>query len=203
MANGLTSKKMPSFALLLASVLTGEATTYDIAPVQGGRFALEVFKTKLWEGRKHTFVFDRFHGALTFDHQHPERSTVRFVVESASARCIDDWVKPHQVKDIERAAVQETMAADTFREITFQSSKITVKSSGQYQVEGPLTIRGRSKLVVLNLEATLREGEFWINGSGRVKLSDFGLKPPKGVAGVTLFIGTKDEMHVLFRLLAK
>ena len=194
---------MQAVALFLPWVLAGQATTHDIGPAQGSRFALEVFKSKLWEGRKHTFVFDRFHGVLSFDHQHPERSTVQFVVESASARCIDDWVKPHQIKDIERAAIQDTMAAATFPEITFQSTKITVKSSGQYQVEGPLNIRGRAKLVALNLEAAPREGEFWMEGSGRVKLSDFGLKPPKGVFGVSLFIGTQDEMNVQFRLLAK
>ena len=53
-------------------------------------FALEVFKSKLWEGRKHTFPFDRFSGLLVFDRERPERSSVRFVVESASAQCAGD-----------------------------------------------------------------------------------------------------------------
>lgn len=67
----------------------------------GSRFALEVYKSKLWEGRKHTFVFDKFSGVLGFYPERPEKSTVSFVVESASARCIDNWVKPNQIKDIE------------------------------------------------------------------------------------------------------
>ena len=63
---------------------------------------MEVYKSKLWEGRKHNFVFDRFRGVLGFDAERAEQSTVSFVVESASARCVDDWVKPNQIKDIEK-----------------------------------------------------------------------------------------------------
>jgi len=92
------------FWLLLPSVLGAQTATYDIRPAQGSRFALLVFKSKLWEGRKHTFIFDRYSGALSFDRKQPERSAVRFVIESGSARCVDDWVKPNQIKDIEKAA---------------------------------------------------------------------------------------------------
>jgi polyisoprenoid-binding protein YceI len=89
--------------LLLPWAVAEQTATYNIRPMQGNRFALEVFKSKLWEGRKHTFLFDRFSGSLAFDRERPERSSVRFVVESASARCVDDWVKPDQLKDIERS----------------------------------------------------------------------------------------------------
>ena len=189
-----------------ATVPTGGAGTgsnYSIRPAPESRFALEVFKSKLWEGKKHTFVFDRFSGVLSFDRERPERSTIRFVVESGSARCVDDWVKPNQIKDIENAAVQDTMAAGTFPEITFQSTTIRVSSSDQYEVQGLLTIRGQAKPVTLSVKATPRESDIWVEGSGRVKLSDFGLKPPRAVAGVGLFIGTKDEMTVVFGLQAK
>ena len=193
---------MRAFCSLLPFVLAAQAATYDVRPAQGSRFALEVFKSKLWEGRKHTFVFDRFSGVFSFDRDQPERSTVRFAVESGSVRCVDDWVKPNQIKDIEKAAA-DTMAAGTYPEITFQSTRITVKSPDQYEVQGLLTIRGQAKPVALSVKATPREGEFWVEGSGTVKLSDFGLKPPRGVVGVGLFIGTKDEMTVAFGLLAK
>ena len=191
--------------LFLPWVLAAQTATYNIRPSQGSRFALEVFKSKLWEGRKHTFIFDRFSGVLAFDHERPERSAVRFVVESGSARCIDDWVKPNQIKDIEKAAVQETMAAAAYPEITFQSTALTMPAAGKYEVRGVLTIRGQARPVALALKASPRaerEDGIWIEGSGIVRLSDFGLKPPRGVAGVSLFIGTKDEMNVLFGLLA-
>ena len=193
---------MRTIVLLLPWVLVAQTTTYSIRPASGGRFALEVFKSKLWEGRKHTFEFDRFSGVLSFDHERPEKSTVRFVVESASARCVDEWVKPSQVKDIENAAIQDTMAAATYPEITFQSARIAVRSSDQYEVQGPLTIRGQSKPVTLNVRVTPGESAMRVEGSSRIRLSDFGLKPPRPIVGVGLFIGTKDEMQVLFDLLA-
>jgi polyisoprenoid-binding protein YceI len=157
----------------------------------------------LWEGRKHTFVFDRYSGVLSFDRDGPERSAVRFGVEARSARCIDDWVKAGQIKDIEKAAIEETMAAAMYPEITFQSTTIMLKSANQYDVQGMLNIRGQPRPVALSVTATPREGGIWVEGSGRLKLSDFGLKPPKAIAGVGLFIGTKDEMAVSFRLMTK
>jgi polyisoprenoid-binding protein YceI len=111
---------------------------------------------------------DRFRGVLSFDPE-PERSTVQFVVESASARCVDDWVKPNQIKVIEKAAVQDTMAAATFSEITFRSTTITVKSADQYEVRGLLTIRGQTKPVALIVKMAPREGGIWVEGSGRVR----------------------------------
>src|SRR5271170_3514951 len=124
---------MRALFLLLSWAVAAQTATYNIRPMQGDRFALEVFKSKLWEGRKHTFLFDRFSGLLVFDRERPERSSVRFVVESASARCTDDWVKPDQLKDIERAAVRETMAAAAYPEITFQSTTITRESLDRYE----------------------------------------------------------------------
>src|ERR1700746_3918527 len=97
--------------LFVPGVLAAQTAVFDIRPTLGSRFALDVYKSKLWEGRKHTFIFDRFEGALSFDPARPKDSTVRFAVEARSARCVDDWVKPHQIKDIERAAIEETMNA--------------------------------------------------------------------------------------------
>src|SRR5260370_21641454 len=198
------------FILLLAGLLfippsyatDMQTATYDVRPAGGSRFALEVFKSKLWEGRKHTYVFDRLSGSLNFNHEQPERSPVEFAVESASARCIDDWVKPNQIKDIEKAAIQGTIAAAQFPKITFRSTTITTKSSGQYEVRGLLTIRDQTRSVVLIIKVTPREGGIWVEGSGQIRLSDFGLWPPRAAPGVCLFIGPKDEMPVHFALLA-
>lgn len=189
--------------LFLPGILSAQAVTYSIRPVAESRFVLEVFKSKLWEGRKHTFIFDRFTGDLRFDQKSPETSAVRLVIESRSARCVDDWVKPSQIKDIERAAVQETMAAATYPEMTFESTAITTTTSpDKYEVLGLLTIRGQARKVKLVVETSPRGDGVWVKGSALVRLSEFGLKPPRGVVGVSLFIGTKDEMNVVFELLA-
>jgi len=183
---------------LLPSVLAAQTATFDIRSAPGSRFALEVYKSKL--GR--AFVFDRFRGVLGFDAERTEQSTVSFAIESASARCVDDWVKPHQIKDIEKAAIMDTMDAAEYPEITFQSTAIKRTSADQYEVQGALTIRGKARPVMLSLKAFPDESGMWFEGSSRVKLSDFGLTPPRGVFGVRFVIGTKDEMGVLFRIMA-
>ena len=196
------TSKLRAFFLFVPLVLDGQPATHEILPTQGSRFILEVYKTKLWEGRKHTFVFDRFNGAVSYDREHPERSAVRFSVESGSARCIDDWVKPDQVKDIENAALS-VMDAVSFPRMTFQSTAIAPTATDQYEVRGLLSIRSQTKPVALIAKITPRDGGIWVEGSGRVSLADFGLKPPRGIVGVSLFIGTKDEMAVQFSLFAK
>src|ERR1700678_4007452 len=79
---------MQALFLLLPWAVAAQTATYNIRPMQGNRFALEVFKSKLREGRKHTFLFDRFSGSLAFDRERPERSSVRFVVEVPDASTI-------------------------------------------------------------------------------------------------------------------
>jgi polyisoprenoid-binding protein YceI len=172
---------------------------YELRPGEQGRFSLEVYKSKLWEGRKHVFVFDRYHGLLLFDRERPEASSIEFSVVSASARCVDDWVKPGQIEDIEEAA-RKTMGADRYPEIRFRSTAIQARSGNEYEVRGMLTIRDRTEPVVLRVTAAPMEDRLRLTGSGPVKLSDFGLKPPRGA--VFLFIGTKDEMTVQFDVVA-
>jgi polyisoprenoid-binding protein YceI len=95
------------------------------------------------------------------------------------------------------------MAAATYPEMTFESTAITTTTSpDKFEVLGLLTIRGQAKKVKLVVETSPRGDGIWVEGSGRVRLSEFGLKPPRGVIGVSLFIGTKDEMNVVFELLA-
>jgi polyisoprenoid-binding protein YceI len=187
----------PSWSQVQATAL---AESYELRPRDRSRFALEVHKSKLWEGRKHTFLFDRYHGALYFSRQQPATSSIEFAVVSASARCVDDWVKPGQIADIERAA-RETMGADVHAEIRFRSTTIQAVSENRFEVRGMLTIRNETKPIVLNVAAEPSESGLRLAGSGTLKLSSFGLKPPRGA--VFLFIGTKDEMTVRFDLLAQ
>ena len=174
--------------------------SYELRPDDQSRFVLEVHKSKLWEGRKHTFVFDRYQGALRFNRSQAEASNIEFSIVAASARCVDDWVKPGQIPDIEKAAFT-IMAVDIHPEIRFRSTAISASSGNQYEVRGMLAIRGKSRPVVLSVTAEPGESGLRLTGTGTIKLSAFGLEPPRGA--VFLFIGTKDQMTVRFDLLAK
>lgn len=187
-------------AFLLPGLLVAQTVSYDIQPAEESHFTLEVFKSRLWEGRKHIFVFDRYGGELEFDSEQPELSSVRFHIESASVRCLDDWVKPGQIADIEEAA-RETMAAEGHPRMTFESSNVQVKSAGEYQVQGILSIRGFTRPVTLQIAASSGSDVIRIAGTGQIRLSDFDLDPPRGA--FSLFIGTKDAMNILFDIEAR
>jgi polyisoprenoid-binding protein YceI len=173
------------------------AETYDLSPSEGSRFALEVYKTGLMAGKKHVFVFERYSGELILDPQNPEAAKVRFTVDAGSVVCTDTWINDGSRKKVLAAARDQMMQADKFPQLVFTSSKILPKGENQYDVEGMLTIRDITRPVVVHVSR--KDGAF--EGHAKLKLSSFGLKPPKGV---TLgLIGTKDEMTVLFRLAAR
>jgi polyisoprenoid-binding protein YceI len=182
-----------AIGVLAAGTLTAETRTYDFSPIEGSRFALEVYKTGLMSGKKHTFVFERYSGNAVFDAQKPEEAKVRFTLDAGSVVCTDTWINDGSRQKVLAAARDQMMQADKYPQLSFTSSKALHRGD----VEGMLTIRDRTRPVLVHV--TMQNGVF--EGSAKVKLSDFGLKPPKGV---TLgLIGTKDEMGVLFRLIGK
>jgi polyisoprenoid-binding protein YceI len=175
-------------------LLLAETRTYEFSPGDGSRFALEVYKTGLMSGKKHVFVFERFSGEAVFDPQKPEDAKVRFTVDAGSVVCTDTWINDGSRKKVEAAARDQMLQADKYPQLTFISSKALPKGGNQYDVEGMLALRDKTRPVLVHV--SMQDAVF--EGNAVVKLSDFGLKPPKGV---TLgLIGTKDEMKVLFRL---
>jgi len=186
-----------AIGVLAAGTLTAETRTYDLSPMEGSRFALEVYKTGLMSGKKHIFVFERYSGDALFDAQKPEDAKVGFTLDADSVVCTDTWINDGSRQKVLAAARDQMMQADKYPQLSFASFKALPTGENQYDVEGMLTIRDRTRPVLVHV--SMRDGVF--EGAAKVKLSDFGLKPPKGV---TLgLIGTKDEMGVLFRLIGK
>ena len=182
--------------LLAAAVwlLGAESMRYDLAPAAGAKVALEVEKTGLWSGRKHLFLFARYRGTLEYDREHPERSQVRFAVESKSVTNQDTWASEKDRQKVIQFTLTEMLAADRYPEIVFSSERIVPKGPDQAEAQGTLTIRGIAKPVVVQVKA---KGELWFEGSARFRMTDYGLKPPKAALGA---IGTKDEMRLDFVL---
>ena len=90
-------------------------------------------------------------------------------------------------KDIEKAALGLLEPAK-YPEIRFVSTRVVPGG-----VEGSLTIRDVTRPIAISVKD--------YEGTAKVKLSDFGLKPPSSALGFA--IGTKDEMTVRFKLKAE
>lgn len=192
--------RLAPILIALGVLCQAEPASYRITPAEGAELILEVGKTGLLSGKKHVFVFDRYQGSVTYDADNPTGSSVRLVIEAASARCLDDWVSEKDLKKIERHAKEKMLAVQRHPEITFESNKIQPTTGSAFRAEGMLTIRQVSKPVSVNLELESESPQtLWFTGAASLRMRVFDLKPPKAALGM---IGTKDEMTVRFKLRA-
>ena len=141
---------------------------------------LTVEKTGLLSGKKHLFTFTEYRGTLMFDREAPDRSAATLSVESASAMCRDAWLSAKDLRKVQEYAVKDMLAADRYPHITFRSTAMNKIDANRYQAHGTLTIRDIPKPVVLvvSLHAN-SDGSPVIEGASIVRLTDFGLKPPR------------------------
>jgi polyisoprenoid-binding protein YceI len=189
-------------ALLLIPALaqSQETAVYEIGPSPQGRFALEVFKTGIWNGKKHLFLFANYHGTVRYDRAAPENSRVELTVEGASAACQDTWISPSDLQKVQAKAL-EMMDVVKHPQISFTSQRIVLLGGDRFRVEGLLNIRGIPKPVSVDVRLAGQDGgALTFKGSAEVQLLDYGLKPP---GAALVMIGTKNEMSLEFALPAR
>lgn len=185
----------------LAVSLSAQTALYEIKPVPGSRFALEIYKTGFMSGKKHLLWFERFAGALNYNSASPEASRFDLNVASAGFIVKDDWVSASQAKSIrEEAAGKNGLDVTKYPQIRFVASSIA-KSGDAFTVQGILTIRGVGQpvTVAVNMKPEPAGGALRFEGKAEVKLKDYGIKPPTAALGT---VGTKNEMAVSFSLIA-
>ena len=119
-------------------------------------------------------------------------ASVQLRVDSRKMRVLD----PDTSAD-KRAEIQHTMQSDKvldvekFPEISYQSTTVTSRGEGRWEVHGELTLRGRKQPVAL--EVSLHDGHY--RGSTSIKQTDFGIDPIR-IAGGTVKV--KDEVKIEF-----
>jgi polyisoprenoid-binding protein YceI len=174
--------------------LAAAAVTYQIGPAPGSRLSLEVYKSGLWNGRMHSFTFERYRGSLVYDAEAPQKSQVRFTVDAASIALHDTWVSEKDRAKIVKFALTEMLHAERYPELEFTSTRVAPAGVGHFEVQGTLGMAGISKPV--SVQVTLG-ADLSIQGSAKLKMTDWGMKPPSAALGA---IGTRDEMSVAFVL---
>jgi len=86
--------------------------------------------------------FTDFDGAITFNADAPEQSSVRFTAKTASI----DTAEPNRDKHLRSA---DFFDADVHPDLSFVSRRIVKRSDDTFDVEGDLSIHGVSRPVVL------------------------------------------------------
>jgi YceI-like domain len=119
-------------------------------------------------------------------------ASVQLRVASRKMRVLD----PDTSAD-KRAEIQHTMQSDKvldvekFPEISYQSTTVTSRGEGRWEVRGNLTLRGKKQPVAVDV--SLQGGHY--RGSASIKQSDFGIEPIR-IAGGTVKV--KDELKIEF-----
>src|SRR5262245_54431338 len=118
-----------TFSVLFLMALLGEALfaqprRYSIQPSDASRLELRVFKTGLYRGKFHTFLFPNYKGTLVYDSETPQASQITLTLGSGSAKCIDTWLSPKDLVSVQKYALEDMLAAEKYPEILFTSSEL-------------------------------------------------------------------------------
>lgn len=184
------------FAVAIAMVASAYAPdSYRLGPSPEHRFSLEVEKTGLLRGKKHQFVFGRYHGTVEYDAKRPEASKVQFEIQSNTIMCLDTWVSDKDKVKIMKVALEDMLAADKYPTISFVSNRIEAKGDNRFDVLGGLSLRGILQNVTV---AVTKTGDTY-DGTATVNMKNYGLKPPVTLLGA---VGTKELIIVSFHIAA-
>lgn len=173
-----------------ALILQAEVSGVSFRPDADSVLELFVDKTGLLSGKRHHFVFTDFIGKLDED------NAVEFIIQAASIVCKDTWVSAADIKKIEKTAKADMLSVERYPTIRYRSKGIHPITANRFKLTGTLEIRDKSRPVevLIDLEPT----EY--KGTAKLRLTDFGLKPPSTAFGL---IGTKDEINFSFTLSRK
>lgn len=153
----------------------------EIRPEYAGQWRFDPTHTRIGFSTRHAMVtkvrgaFNDFHGLITVDPEHPERSKVELTVKVAS-------IDTRNADRDQHLRTNDFFDAPQFPEITFVSSRVDQVDEGHFIVSGDVTIRGVTKEISIPIDfigverdpmGNLRAG---FEGSRRIDRQDFGLK---------------------------
>ena len=170
----------------------------SVAQPQQRTFTLEPAQTKInftVDSTLHTVHgdFQLKRGSIQFDNATGAASG-ELVVDSASAESGNDGRDKKMHKDV--------LESPKYSDIVFtpQHVKGTVANEGKstVEVEGILTMHGKSKPVTMPLEIELQNGSGSADGSFSVKYQDWGMKNPS-----TFILRVNDTVHIHVHAIGK
>ncbi len=99
--------------------------------------------------------------------------------------------------------LRKAMEVERYPEIRFTLSEVEAsfpslaeRADTALKITGMLMIHGVERIITLTGRARTVEGRLWVRGEGTVKMTNFGITPPK-----KLFLSVKDEVRVSFDVL--
>jgi polyisoprenoid-binding protein YceI len=182
--------------IALALAAAGLASAQEVRPLQasGGALRVEVEKTRLMSGKKHSILFTSWLGELRHDPARPEASSLSVTIEAAEFRVEDTWVSEKDRRKIDEFT-RSAAVLDVARHprIHFEARGFRPDGATRWRIPGKLTVRGIAREVELTVEVK----QDTAMGTAAFPMSAFGIRPPSAALGT---VGTKDEMRVLLEI---
>jgi hypothetical protein len=121
-----------------------------------------------------------------------DHASVQLRVDSRKMRVLDPEIAADKRAEIQHTMLGTTVLdAEKFPEISYQSTSVTGRGEGRWEVRGDLSLHGKRQPVAV--EVSLKDGHY--RGSTSIKQSDFGIEPIR-IAGGTVKV--KDELKIEF-----
>lgn len=178
-----------SVVLLISVPLFGQERAID---TQRSKITIHVGKTGLLSGAAHNHTVDAQIASGTMrDSPFPH---IEFTVEAAKMTVVPDpKIDAKDQATIQTHMQEMTLEAKQYPQIVFRSTHIEKSPSGEWKVDGDLTLHGVTKPVSLTVKQT---GDEYTSHTV-LKQTDFGIKPISIGGGV---IKVKNEIELDFQI---
>ncbi len=167
-------------AVLLAASVWGGSLGFDSGVIKA--------HTEVFGDSSIDPVFKKAHSKLMMD-AGPE--SLRGSIDVS----ITDFVSDNKKRD---AHMYEAMASDTFPKASFEVKEVVPRGGNNYLLKGTMTLHGVSKPMSFEGSIAEEEGKVRIKAKSVMKMSDFGIKPPKMV-----FLTVRDQVDLAVDVVLK
>lgn len=133
-------------------------------------------------------VFKKAHSKLMME---AEPASLRGSIEVA----ITDFISDNKKRD---ASMYETMESDQFPKASFEIKEMIPKGGDSYTLKGTMSLHGVSRPMSFEGSVAEEGNKVRIKAKSVMKMSDFGIKPPKMV-----FLTVRDQVDLAVDVVLK
>ncbi len=185
-------KGIALWAVLSGAPLMAQERAID---TQRSTIAIHVGKSGLFSAAAHDHTINAPISSGTLQESPTPR--IEFTVQTAAMMVrADPKIDAKTQATIQVDMEDMTLEVKKFPEITFRSTHIEKIGSGQWKVDGDLSLHGVTKSVSLNVK---QSGDSWVTHTV-LKQTDFGIKPISVAGGM---VKVKDEIQLDFQIFAR
>jgi polyisoprenoid-binding protein YceI len=152
----------------------------------------------------HRVEVRNFSGRIEVSLKDESQAAVEIEAESKSLTNVDQNMSEFERKEFHNILNNTVVESDKFPKIKFVSVAVSdAKKSGDnlsFTLSGDLTLHGATRRVSFPVNVTMTKEQIRATGEGKLKQSDFGMKPYSGGLGM---IKIGDEVRVNFVIVAK